>query len=85
MRSRQRGLGWFGSLVVLALTAGAGYYVYQEFAVGDETPSCAALYRDCLTDCRRSATDNESMQACLKTCENQARTCEALERAGPAR
>ncbi len=85
MRSSQRGMGWFGSLVVLALTAGAGYYLYQAFAVGDETPGCAALNQDCLKGCRRSATDNESMQACLKICESQAQTCEGLEGAGSAR
>lgn len=84
MRCKQDGLGWFGSLIVLALTAGAGYYLYQEFLVGDEAPGCAALHQDCLTGCRRSATDNESMQSCLKTCENEAQTCAALERAGPA-
>jgi hypothetical protein len=85
MRSTQNGVGWFGSLIVLALTAVAGYYLYQEFVVGEEAPSCAALHQDCLKGCRRSATDNESMQACLKSCENEAQTCEALERAGPAR
>lgn len=85
MRRTQNGLGWFGSLIVLALTAGAGYYLYQLFVVGEAAPSCAALYQDCLTGCRRGATDNESMQACLKTCENEAQTCEALERAGSAR
>lgn len=85
MRTRQRGLGWFGSLVVLALTAGAGYYLFQLFVVGEEAPNCAALFQDCLTGCRRSATDNESMQSCLKTCENDAQTCEALERAAPRR
>jgi hypothetical protein len=85
MRDRQQGLGWFGSLIVLALTAGAGYYLYQLFVVGEEAPSCAALHQDCLTDCRRSATDNESMQACRKTCENEAQTCAAFGRAGAAR
>lgn len=80
MRDRQQGLGWFGSLIVLALTAGAGYYLYQVFVVGDETPSCAAAQQDCLKGCRRSATDNAAIQACQERCRREAEDCANLAR-----
>ena len=80
MRTRQRGLGWFGSLVVLALAAGAGYYLYQQMVVGEAQPSCVAQENDCLRDCRRSATDNATMQACQERCRRDAAHCAALAR-----
>ena len=80
MRRTQRGLGWFGSLVVLALAAGAGYYLYQQMVVDEQAPSCAAQHNACLQDCRRSATDNASIQACQERCRREAAHCEALTR-----
>lgn len=80
MRTRQRGLGWFGSLVVLALTAGAGYYLYQVFVVGDETPSCAAVQQDCLAGCRRSATEAAEAKSCQEACQREADLCASFAR-----
>jgi hypothetical protein len=80
MRERQRGLGWFGSLIVLALAVGAGYYLYQEMVVGDATPSCAAEQNECLQTCRRASTDNASMQACQEGCRREADVCASLAR-----
>ena len=80
MRSSQRGLGWFGSLVVLALAVGAGYYLYQQMVVGDETPSCAAQQNKCLQKCRRTSTDNAAVQACQQDCQREADVCAALRK-----
>lgn len=77
MRSSQRGLGWFGSLVVLALAAAAGYYLYQQMVVGDETPNCAAQQNKCLQKCRRTSTDNTAAQACQQECQREADVCAA--------
>lgn len=80
MRKRQRGLGWFGSLIVLALAVGAAYYLYQEMVVGDAAPSCAAEQNECLQKCRRASTDNASMQACQEGCRKEAALCENFKR-----
>lgn len=80
MRRTQRGLGWFGSLVVLALAVGAGYYLYQQMVVGEAAPSCAAEHNECLQKCRRASTDNASMQTCQQGCRNEAALCENLKR-----
>jgi hypothetical protein len=80
MRKRQAGLGWFGSLIVLALAVGAAYYLYQAMVVGDATPSCAAEQNECLQKCRRTSTDNASMQACQDGCRREAGVCAALRK-----
>ena len=80
MRRTQNGLGWFGSLVVLALAVGAGYYLYQQMVVGDAAPSCAAQQNECLQKCRRTSTDNASIQACQEACRREAEMCENFKR-----
>jgi len=77
MRGAQRGLGWFGSLVVLAAAVGAGYYLYQQLAVDDAAPSCKAAQNACLQDCRRNATNNAVIQECQRDCQREADTCAA--------
>ncbi len=77
MRSAQRGLGWFGSLVVLAIAVGAGYYLYQQLAVEDAEPSCKAAQNACLQDCRRNATSNAAIQECQHGCQRDADVCAA--------
>lgn len=71
----QRGLGAFGALVVIALAAVAAYYVYLGVTGQDEKPTCASELRSCMKICNRSATDNDSMQACQRKCESDASLC----------
>jgi hypothetical protein len=73
--SMQRGLGAFGALVVIALAAVAAYYVYLGVTGQDETPTCAGKLQTCMKICNRSATDNDSMQACERKCESDADLC----------
>lgn len=80
MRKLQQGLGWFGSLVVLALAVAAGYYLYQEMVVGDSSPSCAAEQNACLAKCRQTSTDNASIQSCQERCRREAEVCASLAR-----
>lgn len=77
MRKRQRGLGWFGSLIVLALAVGAGYYAYTEVLVADdeEVPSCTAAQNACLQKCRRTATEAAAVQSCQQACQREADAC----------
>jgi len=79
MRKRQCGLGWFGSLIVLALVAGAAYLLYKELVLGGEK-TCKSVEVECLQDCQRGATDNAAMQSCLAGCRRDLDTCTALER-----
>lgn len=71
----QRGLGAFGALVVIALAAVAAYYVYLGVTGQDEKPTCASELRSCMKICNRSATENDSMQACQRKCESDASLC----------
>ena len=80
MRRAQRGLGWFGSLIVLAIAVGAGYYLYQQMVVGEAKPSCVAEQNACLQRCRQSATDNAAMQDCQARCRREAQLCADLQR-----
>ena len=80
MRKSQRGLGWFGSLVALALAVGAAYYLYQQLAVPEEAPTCTAALNACVHKCRRTATDNSAMQACQQACRHEAQVCESFKR-----
>ena len=71
----QRGLGAFGTLLVLALAAVAGYYLYTGFSGGNATPSCRSQFESCMAACRRSQTDNSDMQACQSKCESDQSFC----------
>ena len=77
MRRQERGLGWFGTLVVLAIAVGAGYYLYQVLVVGDDEPSCAVAQNECLQICRRTSTDSAAAQACQEVCRREADVCAA--------
>jgi hypothetical protein len=82
MRKRQLGLGWFGSLIVLALAVGAGYYAYTEVFGDDEEPepSCAAAHNACLQKCRRTSTEAPAAQSCQQDCKRAADACAAAKR-----
>lgn len=75
MHKSQRGLGWFGSLIVLAIAAGGGYYAYKGMAGSDEAPSCAAAQNACLQKCRRTATEAAAAQTCQQACQREAEAC----------
>jgi len=76
-RRQERGLGWLGTLVLLAIAVGAGYYLYQVLVVGDDEPSCAVAHNECLRLCRRTSTDNAAAQACQQACRREADVCAA--------
>ena len=80
MRKTQRGLGWFGSLIVLALAAAGGYYVYKAVMETDAAPSCAAAQNACLQKCRRSTTEAPAAQSCQEACQREAEACASATR-----
>lgn len=72
----QRGLGLFGSLVILALAAAAGYYVYVGvFQDSSQAPSCKDAQQDCMKRCRRTSTDQASSAACQNECQRALDAC----------
>lgn len=81
MRRRQLGLGWFGTLIVLALAVGAGWYAYTEVFGDDDAPppSCAAAQNACLQKCRRSSTEAPAAQSCQQACQREAEACGAAK------
>ena len=75
MRKSQNGLGWFGSLIVLAIAVAAGYYAYKGIADSDEAPSCAAAQNACQKKCRRTSTEAPDAQRCQEACRREADAC----------
>ena len=75
MTRRQRGLGWFGILVVLAIAAAGGYYAYKAISESDEAPSCLAAQSACLQKCRRTETEAAAAQSCQQTCQRETQAC----------
>ena len=75
IESMQRGLGALGTLIVLALAAAAGYYLYINFNGGDEKPTCSEQFESCMQICNRTQTENTDMQGCRKKCEEDQSTC----------
>ncbi|HUJ85263.1 MAG TPA: hypothetical protein VLX30_00250 [Burkholderiales bacterium] len=73
----QHGKGLLGALVVLALAAAGGYYVYQGVSKQDERASCASLLEGCVEHCRRTTTDNDAEEACQQKCQDNDKSCEA--------
>jgi len=75
VKIRQRGLGLFGNLVVLAILAGAGYYVYKSIMETDTGAGCKDAQTSCMKYCRRSTTESTSAQACQSACQREADAC----------
>jgi hypothetical protein len=80
MHKSQRGLGWFGSLIMLAIAAGGGYYAYKGVADRDEAPSCAPARNACLQKCRRTATEVAAAQSCQQACQRESEACSGATR-----
>jgi hypothetical protein len=79
VRGPQRGLGTFGTLLVLAILIGAGYYVYQNmdrWMPADQPPSCKAALNSCVANCRKTNTEAPDVQACQERCSRSAEECE---------
>jgi hypothetical protein len=71
----ERGLSLIGNLVVLAILAGAGYYLYKTINEVDTGPGCKDALTACMKYCRRSTTDTDAAQACQDVCLRDADAC----------
>ena len=82
MKTRQRGLGAFGTVVVLVLFVAGGYYAYKYAMEPDSlsAPSCKAQLNSCTVNCRKTATEAPQYQACQQDCNARAASCEEPKR-----
>ena len=76
MRNSQRGLGLFGTLVLLAIALAIGYYAYKSITGAGEPPSCKETFNTCMKTCRRDATEAPAAQACQEGCQRDQAGCE---------
>ncbi len=76
MRQPQWGLGLFGMLVILAIAAVAGYYLYKAVSEVDEGPGCKDAYTSCMRYCRRTTTETAAAQSCQQTCQRDLDACD---------
>jgi len=73
-RRRQLG-GVFGTLVLLAAIAAAGYYGYKYFTQAEQAPSCKMQLNRCIAGCRKTSTEAPQAQACQEDCQQKAASC----------
>ena len=76
MKHSQRGLGWFGLLIVIAIAVTVAYYAYKGISGADEPPSCGSAFSACMKFCRRTSTEAPAEQACQDTCQREQTACE---------
>jgi hypothetical protein len=76
MSRSQRGLSFLGALIVLAIAAAAGYYVYKWAIEGDDAPTCKNDMTACMRMCRRMTSESAEAQKCQAACEREAAECE---------
>jgi len=77
VRRPQRGLGTFGTLVVLAILIAGGYYLYKNVLMApDAPPSCKAALNSCIANCRKTNTEAPEVQACQTKCQQESDACE---------
>jgi hypothetical protein len=72
----QRGLGLFGTLLIVAVAAAALYYVYLGVTGEGEEPSCRNTYNACQQNCRRTRTETVALQDCQDFCRRELAQCE---------
>lgn len=80
MGDSQRGLSWFGALIVVAIAVVAGYYVYKGVMGEDEAPSCNSALNACMKNCRRTTTESAAAQSCQQACQRDADECNRQSR-----
>jgi len=75
----QRGLSFVGMLIILAIAAAAGYYLYKAISEVDEGPGCKDAYTSCMKHCRRSTTETaaaQTAQTCQQACQRDLDACD---------
>lgn len=65
----------FGALVLLAIVAAAGYYLYKVVIEGEDEPGCNNALINCMKHCRRGTTETAEAQKCQQACQRDADEC----------
>ena len=73
---KQRGLSFFGMLVVLLILGAGGYFAYQWYLERGDVPTCKDDLTACMRMCRRLSTESTEVQKCQAACERDAAACE---------
>jgi hypothetical protein len=68
-------MSFIGNLVMVAILAAAGYFVYQAIMETDTGPGCKDALTACMKYCRRTTTDATAAQSCQDTCKRDADAC----------
>jgi len=76
MRHPQRALRFFAMLVILAIAAAAGYYLYKSISEVDEGPGRKDAFTSCMKHCRRSTTETAAAQSCQQACQRDLDACD---------
>lgn len=76
MRKRQRGLGLFGLLIVVAIAVALGWYAYKGLTGAAEPENCREAFSHCMKTCRRTTTEAPASQACQEGCQRDQAACE---------
>ena len=82
MKAVQRGLGTFGTLVILVLAVAGGWWLYKNVFETDTVspPSCQSQNASCIARCRKTTTEAPQAQACQEDCRRNLAACEAPKR-----
>jgi hypothetical protein len=82
MRTVQRGLGTFGTLIVIALAGAGGWWVYKNVFETDtvSAPTCETQQANCMTNCRKTSTEAAQIQACQDGCRRNFASCKGEKR-----
>jgi hypothetical protein len=81
MQELQRGVGWFGFLIVVAIAVAVGYYAYKGIWLADEQqPSCEGALNACIRECRRTASEADEEHRCQVACQRDLEACKASGR-----
>lgn len=72
----QRGLGLFGTLLIVAIAVLVVYYAYKGITGEDEVPTCRGTHTSCLQNCRRTRTEAADLQRCQEACQRDVDACE---------
>jgi len=69
-------LSWFGVLVIVAIAAGAGYYLYKVISEVDAGPACKDAHTSCMRYCRRTTPETAAAQTCQQACQRDFDACD---------
>jgi hypothetical protein len=72
----QRGLSFFGALILFAIIAGGGYFGYQWYVARDDAPTCKNDFTACMRMCRRLSSESAEAETCQAGCERDVAACE---------